>query len=61
MIKKLQQISAYGCELSMRILLCQDAIFHRIPVSSDIGMQKTPLIMQKKIACYQIGKKMTCG
>ena len=37
----MQQISANECELSMRFLLCQDAIFHRIPNPLDIEMLRT--------------------
>ena len=38
----MQQNSVYGCELSMRLLLCQEAIFHRIPIPSDIETWGTP-------------------
>ena len=41
-MKQLQQISAHECELSMKLLLCQDTMHHRIPITSDIEIQKTP-------------------
>ena len=40
--KQMQQISMYEYELSMKFLLCQDAIFHRIPTPLDIELQRTP-------------------
>ena len=39
--KQIQQISVYNCKLRMRLLLCQDAIFHRMPIPSDIETQRT--------------------
>ena len=41
-MKQLQQISVYGCKESMRWLLCQDTIFHRIPIPTEIETQRTP-------------------
>ena len=41
-MKMVQQMSVCQCELSMRFLLCQDTIFHRIPIPSDIETQRTP-------------------
>ena len=35
----MQKVSAYECELSMRI--CQDTVFHMILITSDIKRQRT--------------------
>ena len=40
--KQMQQISTYECELSMRLLLYHDTIFHGIPIPSYIETQRTP-------------------
>ena len=60
-MKQLQQISAHECELRMRLLLCQDAIFHRIQISSDIGMQKAPSHYAGENWLVSSRQKMTCG
>ena len=56
-MKQLQLISAHECELSPKHLLCQDVVFHRIPISSVFGIQGMPPIMQKKISWDQGCKK----
>ena len=39
----MQQISAHDCELSMGLLLCQDAVFNGIQIISSIEIQRTSL------------------
>ena len=47
----MQEISAHECELSMRFLLCQDVIFHRIPTHLDIETQITsPRYVEKLVS-----------
>ena len=38
----MQQMMVYECKLGIRFLLCQDAVFHRIPIPLDIETQRTP-------------------
>ena len=60
-MKQLQQISAYECELNMRLLLCQDTIFHSIPITSNIEIQSTLLNYREENQLVPNRQKMTYG